>query len=158
MASAVANLSSRSVAAATSAAVSSRRRPMRTAASAAGTGANGADSSQQVQQAPRRRSLATLLVHSEGLVSDEFAASMPPIYQTATFQQPGAIDMGEYDYSRSGNPTRTVLEKQLAILEVGWVGVWWGLRRPKGCGQGLQAAEGLRAQSACLKEGLCWRT
>ncbi|KAL4442966.1 hypothetical protein ABPG77_008457 [Micractinium sp. CCAP 211/92] len=42
---------------------------------------------------------------------------MPPIYQTATFQQPGAIEMGEYDYSRSGNPTRTVLEKQLAILE-----------------------------------------
>ncbi|EFN58551.1 hypothetical protein CHLNCDRAFT_48545 [Chlorella variabilis] len=42
---------------------------------------------------------------------------MPPIYQTATFQQPGAVEMGEYDYSRSGNPTRTVLERQMALLE-----------------------------------------
>ncbi|KAL4457693.1 hypothetical protein ABPG75_012558 [Micractinium tetrahymenae] len=115
MASAATNLSSRSSTAAVPAAAASRRRQMRTAASgAAGNGANGSDAA---QQAPRRRSLATLLVHSEGLVNDEFAASMPPIYQTATFQQPGAIDMGEYDYSRSGNPTRTVLEKQLAILE-----------------------------------------
>ncbi len=118
MGSAAVHLSGRSITAAAPAAAASRRRQMRTAASAADAGANGAGAAQQGQQAPRRRSLATLLVHSEGLVSDEFAASMPPIYQTATFQQPGAIEMGEYDYSRSGNPTRTVLEKQLAILEV----------------------------------------
>ncbi|PSC71575.1 cystathionine beta-lyase [Micractinium conductrix] len=79
--------------------------------SAATNGSNGSNGA-----APRRR-LATLLLHSEGLVNDEFGASMPPIYQTATFTQPGATDMGEYDYSRSGNPTRTVLERQLAVLE-----------------------------------------
>jgi cystathionine beta-lyase len=68
----------------------------------------------------RPLSTRTLLVQgSEGLVDDPFHASMPPIYQTATFQQPGAVEMGEYDYSRSGNPTRTVLEKQMALLEVG---------------------------------------
>lgn len=61
--------------------------------------------------------LATRLVHSEGFIDDPYGASMPPIYQTATFAQPGATDMGEYDYSRSGNPTRTVLEKQFADLE-----------------------------------------
>ena len=86
--------------------------------SAATNGSNGSNGA-----APRRR-LATLLLHSEGLVNDEFGASMPPIYQTATFTQPGATDMGEYDYSRSGNPTRTVLERQLAVLEVR--GCCWG--------------------------------
>ena len=91
---------------------------MRLQASANGNGAgNGA--------APRPRSLSTMLVHSEGLVDDQYGASMPPIYQTATFAQPGATEMGEYDYNRSGNPTRTVLEKQLAALEVGgWRRRW----------------------------------
>ncbi|KAI3436663.1 hypothetical protein D9Q98_006079 [Chlorella vulgaris] len=90
---------------------------MRTAATAAGSGngnGNGAG-----QPAKRSLSTRTLLVQSEGLVNDQYGASMPPIYQTATFQQPGAIEMGEYDYSRSGNPTRTVLEKQMALLEGG---------------------------------------
>lgn len=59
----------------------------------------------------------TLMVESEGLELDPFDASMPPIYQTATFGQPNATENGPYDYSRSGNPTRTVLEKTLARLE-----------------------------------------
>lgn len=42
-----------------------------------------------------------------------------PIYQTATFEQEEATAFGPYDYSRSGNPTRTVLEEQLASLENG---------------------------------------
>jgi cystathionine beta-lyase len=42
---------------------------------------------------------------------------VPPIYQTATFEQPTATEFGEYDYTRSGNPTRTLLEEQLADLE-----------------------------------------
>lgn len=36
-----------------------------------------------------------------------FHASSVPIYQTATFKQCSATDMGQFDYSRSGNPTRT---------------------------------------------------
>jgi len=50
---------------------------------------------------------------------DQFGAISPPIYQTATFRQPTATEFGEYDYSRSGNPTRTQLEKKLAKLEHG---------------------------------------
>ena len=40
---------------------------------------------------------------------DQYGASSVPIYQTATFKGMG----GEYDYTRSGNPTRTHLGKQL---------------------------------------------
>jgi len=36
---------------------------------------------------------------------------------TATFNQPSACEFGPYDYSRSGNPTRTALEKHAAMLE-----------------------------------------
>lgn len=51
--------------------------------------------------------------------SDSYGAVSLPIYQTATFRQPTATEFGEYDYTRSGNPTRTVLERQLAALERG---------------------------------------
>src|SRR5574341_1075655 len=50
---------------------------------------------------------------------DPYGAVAPPIYQTATFRQPTALEFGEYDYTRSGNPTRTLLERQLAELEGG---------------------------------------
>jgi len=45
-------------------------------------------------------------------------AIMTPIYQTSTYLQssPGVIK-GNYDYSRSANPTRTALEANLASLE-----------------------------------------
>ena len=48
---------------------------------------------------------------------DRFGAVSTPIYQTATFCQPTATEWGEYDYSRTANPTRTQLEKKLAQLE-----------------------------------------
>ena len=50
---------------------------------------------------------------------DPFGAVVPPIYQTATFRQPSAVDCGEYDYSRSANPTRALVEEQIAALEGG---------------------------------------
>lgn len=52
-----------------------------------------------------------------GRGNDAYGAIVPPIYQTATFEQPTATEFGEYDYTRSGNPTRTLLEQQLADLE-----------------------------------------
>lgn len=52
-----------------------------------------------------------------GVANDIHGAIVPPIYQTATFEQPTATDFGDYDYTRSGNPTRAILEQQLAILE-----------------------------------------
>jgi cystathionine beta-lyase len=42
-----------------------------------------------------------------------------PIYQAATFEQEHADSFGKFDYSRSGNPTRSVLEDQMASLENG---------------------------------------
>ncbi|MBX3281782.1 MAG: PLP-dependent transferase [Acidobacteria bacterium] len=48
---------------------------------------------------------------------ERYGAVSTPIYQTATFRQPTSTEFGEYDYSRSGNPTRTELEKKLAELE-----------------------------------------
>jgi len=42
-----------------------------------------------------------------------------PIYQTATFRHPGVGQSTGYDYSRSKNPTRQVLEDGIALLEGG---------------------------------------
>ncbi len=42
-----------------------------------------------------------------------------PIYQSATFRHPGVGESTGYDYTRSGNPTRDVLEAALAQLEGG---------------------------------------
>lgn len=53
---------------------------------------------------------------------DPYGAVAPPIYQTATFRQPSAVDCGEYDYSRTANPTRVLVERQIAALEGGRFG------------------------------------
>ncbi|KAK9468697.1 Cys/Met metabolism PLP-dependent enzyme-domain-containing protein [Lipomyces arxii] len=62
----------------------------------------------------RRYKLDTEVVYSES--SDQYRASSVPIYQTATFKQASGTEMGEYDYTRSGNPTRTHLERHLAKI------------------------------------------
>jgi cystathionine gamma-lyase len=46
-------------------------------------------------------------------------AVVGPIHLAATYVQPGAGKWGEYDYSRSGNPTRKAFETTLASLEGG---------------------------------------
>jgi cystathionine beta-lyase/cystathionine gamma-synthase len=46
-------------------------------------------------------------------------AVVPPIHVASTFAQEEAGKWGEYDYSRSGNPTRKALERTLASLEGG---------------------------------------
>ncbi|KAF2636787.1 cystathionine beta-lyase-like protein [Massarina eburnea CBS 473.64] len=63
----------------------------------------------------RKYALATELVYTEG--TDQYNASSVPIYQSATFKQESATGGGgEYDYTRSGNPTRTHLERHLAKI------------------------------------------
>lgn len=42
---------------------------------------------------------------------------IPPISLTTTYKQPKPGDPIGHDYSRAGNPTRDVLEKNLASLE-----------------------------------------
>lgn len=48
---------------------------------------------------------------------DPYGSMSTPLYQTATFKQPSATEFGPYDYTRSGNPTRDVLERLLAQLD-----------------------------------------
>lgn len=47
-------------------------------------------------------------------------AVVPPLHVASTFVQPGAGEWGQYDYSRSGNPTRRSFELTLASLEGGY--------------------------------------
>ena len=69
----------------------------------------------------RRYALATELVYTES--KDQYGASSTPIYQSATFKQTSASGgQQEYDYTRSGNPTRTHLERHLAkVMNAGRV-------------------------------------
>src|SRR3954453_889119 len=50
---------------------------------------------------------------------DRYGAISPPIYQTATFRQSSPTEFGEFDYSRTANPTRSQAERQIAALEHG---------------------------------------
>lgn len=61
----------------------------------------------------------TKLIHNEGSIDKKTGAVSVPIYQAATFHQFDINNFGDYDYSRSGNPTRDVLENQIALLEEG---------------------------------------
>ncbi|KAK4165195.1 cystathionine beta-lyase [Cladorrhinum sp. PSN259] len=63
---------------------------------------------------PRRYALATELVYTDS--KDQYGASSIPIYQSATFKQSSSNGGNEYDYTRSGNPTRTHLERHLAKI------------------------------------------
>lgn len=58
--------------------------------------------------------IETELVFSKG--TDQYNASVAPLYQSATFKQPSLSNMGEYDYTRSGNPTRTHLQNHLTKI------------------------------------------
>eukprot|EP00922_Rhytidocystis_sp_ex-Travisia-forbesii_P061160 GHVS01090679.1.p1 GENE.GHVS01090679.1~~GHVS01090679.1.p1 ORF type:complete len:572 (-),score=149.77 GHVS01090679.1:431-1951(-) len=50
--------------------------------------------------------------------ADPYRPAAVPIYQTATFHQPNIETFGPYDYSRSGNPTRTAVETLVASLDL----------------------------------------
>jgi cystathionine gamma-synthase len=68
----------------------------------------------------RAISIETALSHA-GLVTDLVTGAIStPIYQTATFGHPGLGRSTGFDYSRTANPTRSVLEKILAELEGGF--------------------------------------
>ena len=61
----------------------------------------------------------TRAIHVGNRRDPQTGAVVPPVHVASTFIQPGAGDWGEFDYSRSGNPTRTALETTLASLESG---------------------------------------
>ena len=58
-----------------------------------------------------------------GLCTDEKTGAIStPVYQTATFRHPGLGQSTGFDYSRTQNPTRKVLEEAVADLENGAAG------------------------------------
>ena len=61
----------------------------------------------------------TRAIHVGGERDPQTGAVVRPIHLASTFVQPGAGEWGEFDYSRSGNPTRKALETTLASLEAG---------------------------------------
>jgi cystathionine gamma-synthase len=83
----------------------------------------------------------TRAIHA-GYEPDPMTGSViPPIYATSTYKQDGVGGMrGGYEYSRSANPTRTVLEECMAALEEGE--------------RGFAFASGLAAEDTLLR-ALC---
>src|SRR5215470_17895295 len=67
--------------------------------------------------------LDTLAIHAGQDPDPTTGAIMTPIYQTSTFVQSAPGEHKGYDYSRSGNPTRTALEELIAALEKGRFGL-----------------------------------
>jgi cystathionine gamma-lyase len=61
----------------------------------------------------------TKVIHAGIQPDPETGAIMTPIYQTSTYVQEGIGNHKGYEYARTGNPTRSVLEKNLAALENG---------------------------------------
>ncbi len=65
----------------------------------------------------REAKFETKVIHA-GIEPDPVAgAVMTPIYQTSTYAQASPGEHKGYEYSRTDNPTRTVLQAQLAALE-----------------------------------------
>ena len=83
----------------------------------------------------------TLAIHAGQPPDPATGAVIPPVYLTSTYAQEQGVSKG-YDYSRSGNPTRTALETCLAALE------GTGLDRPT---YGLAFSSGLAAIHTVLR-------
>ena len=85
----------------------------------------------------RKHKLETLAIHAGQAPDPSTGAVMTPIYQTSTYAQTAVGEHKGYDYARSGNPTRTALEANLAALE--------------GAAHGLAFASGMAAIDTLLK-------
>ncbi|MDX6216569.1 MAG: cystathionine gamma-synthase [Frankiales bacterium] len=79
----------------------------------------------------------TLAIHAGQEPDPTTGAVVVPIYQTSTYVQQEVGQHKGYEYSRSGNPTRTALETCLAALEQGV--------------RGLAFASGLAAEDTILR-------
>ncbi|HVV10991.1 cystathionine gamma-synthase [Amycolatopsis sp.] len=84
----------------------------------------------------------TRAIHAGQEPDPRTGAVIVPIYQTSTYAQDGVggTREGDYEYSRTANPTRTALEQQLAALE--------------GARHGLTFASGMAATDALLRSTL----
>src|SRR5881296_2690332 len=64
-----------------------------------------------------RHGFATRAIHAGQDADPATGATVVPIYATSTYTQAAPGQHKGYDYSRSGNPTRSALETCLAALE-----------------------------------------
>lgn len=84
------------------------------------------------------RGFDTRAVHAGQAFDPTTGAVIPPVHFSTTYAQDGIGGLREgYEYGRSGNPTRTALEAQLAALEGG--------------AHGLSFASGLAAEDVLLR-------
>ena len=81
--------------------------------------------------------LETLAIHAGQEPDTTTGAVMAPIFQTSTYAQDAVGQHKGYEYSRTGNPTRTALETSLAALE--------------GAEYGLAFASGMAATDVVLR-------
>jgi cystathionine gamma-synthase len=86
---------------------------------------------------PEEHGFETLAIHAGQDPEPTTGAVVTPIYQTSTYAQSEVGVHQGYEYSRSGNPTRTALETCLAALERG--------------SRGLAFASGLAAEDTVLR-------
>jgi cystathionine gamma-synthase len=86
---------------------------------------------------PGEHGFETLAIHAGQDPDPGTGAVVVPIYQTSTYAQSEVGVHRGYEYSRSGNPTRTALETCLAALERG--------------SRGLAFASGLAAEDTLLR-------
>jgi cystathionine gamma-synthase len=86
---------------------------------------------------PQEHGFETLAIHAGQDPESTTGAVAVPIYQTSTYAQSAVGEHQGYEYSRSGNPTRTALETCLAALEQG--------------SRGLAFASGLAAEDTLLR-------
>jgi cystathionine beta-lyase len=70
--------------------------------------------------------LETLLIHAGVEPDPTTGAIMTPIYQTSTYVQEAPGKHKGYEYARTQNPTRDVLQKSLAAIERGQYGLCFG--------------------------------
>ncbi len=70
--------------------------------------------------------LDTKLIHAGVEPDPTTGAIMTPIYQTSTYVQAAPGDHKGYEYARTQNPTRTVLQNALAAIENGNFGLCFG--------------------------------
>ena len=68
----------------------------------------------------------TKTIHAGQHADPTTGAIMTPIYQTSTYIQNKPGDHKGYEYSRTANPTRSALEKNIAALENGKYGLCFG--------------------------------
>ncbi|AOY77673.1 trans-sulfuration enzyme family protein [Clostridium formicaceticum] len=66
--------------------------------------------------------IGTKLIHNGNEIDKHTGALSIPIYQVSTFHQSDIDNPGEFNYSRSENPTRKALEETIAKLEGGFRG------------------------------------